>query len=71
MHHSTFEYLAPTEAQKAAMQELRIAAKNYEAAINIFVPEGPDKTYLVRKLREVAMWANVSVTRNSDGTPRS
>ena len=34
------------------------------------LPEGPDKTYLIRKLREVAMWAIVCVTRLPDGTPR-
>jgi hypothetical protein len=38
--------------------------------LDAFVPEGPDKTYLMRKLREVAMWANVAVTRQPDGTPR-
>jgi hypothetical protein len=27
-------------------------------------------TYILRKLREVGMWANVSITRNPDGSPR-
>jgi hypothetical protein len=34
------------------------------------MPAGPDRTYAIRKVREVGMWANVAVTRDADGTPR-
>jgi hypothetical protein len=35
------------------------------------VPDGPDKTYILRKLREVSMWVNVAITRFSDGAART
>ena len=70
MHPSTFEYQKPTDRQLDAMVQLRAAADVYARTLIALVPEGPDKTFLLRKLREVAMWANVSITRNPDGSPR-
>ena len=70
MHVSTFEYLNPTDQQKKDMQFMRERALEYGAAINTYVPEGPDKTYIVRKLREVAMWVNIAITRLPNGQPR-
>lgn len=70
MHVSTFEYLKPTEAQISAMDDACVAAHSYVRAIEALVPEGPDKTYILRKLREVAMWVNVAITRQADGSPR-
>lgn len=70
MHNSTFEYLKPTNMQLNQMTVVRTAFKDLEANLNDNIPEGPDKTYLLRKLREVAMWANVAITRLPDGTPR-
>lgn len=66
-----FNYLQPTDAQIVTMADLRQRASVYMQAIEAAVPDGPDKTYLLRKLREVAMWANVAVTRQPDGTPRT
>ena len=71
MHESTFEYLKPSEDQVAKMTSLRSAAKIYAEMLNDLLPDGPDKTYTLRKLREVAMWANVAITRHSDGAPRA
>ena len=70
MDKSTFEYLKPTDAQVQQMGIMREAAKSYAIALDNFLPEGPDKTYALRKFREVAMWANVAITRQADGTPR-
>lgn len=70
MHDSTFQYLKPNEIQMAAMADARDAAANYADRLEHIVPDGPDKTYLLRKLREVAMWVNIAITRNSDGSPR-
>jgi hypothetical protein len=70
MHQSTFDYLNPSDDQKRAMFILRDAAKTYAAVLDAHVQDGPDKTYLLRKLREVAMWANVAVTMHPDGAPR-
>jgi hypothetical protein len=71
MHPETFGYLQPTLEQVAHMQEARFAAKTYADELVRLVPDGPDKTYILRKLREVAMWVNVSLTRNPDGGPRT
>ena len=71
MHSSTMQYLKPTEAQLKAMEELRQAATDYMQALDTKIPDGPDKTYLLRKLREVAMWVNIAITRQPDGSPRA
>lgn len=70
MDRRTFDYLQPTMEQIDVMQQMRQAAQAYYNAIDELVPEGPDKTYLIRKLREVAMWVNVTITRTTDGEPR-
>lgn len=70
MHPSTFEYLMPSENQKKSMAVVRHASKDYSDILVREIPEGPDKTYLLRKFREVAMWANVAITRQPDGAPR-
>ncbi len=67
---STFQYLKPTDDQMLLMGRAREAATEYAFRLDAIVPEGPDKTYLMRKLREVAMWANIAITRQPDGAPR-
>lgn len=71
MHPSTFKYLAPTENQLHTMEMLRSTTADYAANLEDNIPDGPDKTYIMRKLRELAMWINVAITRNPDGSPRS
>lgn len=70
LHPNTFDYLQPTLEQVKAMQSMRFATAVYAQLIEATVPDGPDKTYLLRKLREVAMWINVAITRQPDGSPR-
>ena len=70
LHESTFEYLKPTEEQVEDMAVVRKEAAIFAAVLDRYLPEGPDKTYIMRKLREIAMWANVSITRKEDGSPR-
>jgi len=70
MHASTFDYLKPTDGQMKQMEDARAAAKAYALVLIELLPEGPDKTYTLRKLREVAMWANVCISRQADGSPR-
>lgn len=67
---STFGYLVPTPEQNSRMNDARRSADAYGRTIETVVPDGPDKTYALRKLREVAMWVNVAITRHADGTPR-
>lgn len=70
MHPTTYEYLKPTEEQITRMAHHRQAARIYGEALESLLPDGPDKTYVIRKHRENAMWANVAITRLPDGTPR-
>ena len=71
MHSSTFEYLKPTDEQIAAMAIAREAAKVYCDVLETILPDGPDKTFIIRAHRANAMWVNVALTRQPDGTPRT
>lgn len=70
MHESTYEYLKPTDDQLARMSRLRAAAKAYGDILDTELPDGPDKTFVIRAHRSNAMWVNVAITRQPDGTPR-
>lgn len=71
MHESTFEYLKPTEGQVETMAKVRGDAATFAKTLQALLPDGPDKTYALRKFREVAMWANIAITRQPDGAPLS
>jgi hypothetical protein len=70
LHPSTFEYLKPTEKQMRDMEDVRSLFRRFARELDRYIPDGPDKTYILRKLRETAMWANVAITRAADGSPR-
>ena len=70
MHRSTYEYLKPTDEQVAQMARVRAAAKAYSDVLEAELPDGPDKTFVIRAHRSNAMWANVAITRQPDGAPR-
>ena len=50
---------------------VRDATKRYAELLDAYLPAGPDKTYALRKVREIGMWANVTITREADGAPRT
>jgi methylmalonyl-CoA mutase N-terminal domain/subunit len=70
IHPSTYEYIKPTDKQLETMAKLREAAKLYNDALEELLPDGPDKTFVIRTHRSTAMWSNVAVTRLPDGSPR-
>ena len=70
MHPSTFEYLEPTDEQIEKMAIVRYAAAEYSRILDETLPDGSDKTFVLRAHRSNAMWANVAITRYPDGTPR-
>lgn len=70
-HPSTFEYLKPTDEQVAVMAEARTLFAETARRIDQLLPDGPDKTFMLRQLRDCAMWANIAITRNPDGSPRA
>ena len=61
LHSSAFEYLKPTDDQLAKMAVLREAARVYAEALDANLPDGPDKTFVLRAHRSNAMWAHVAV----------
>ena len=71
MHPSTYEYLKPTDDQLEQMKIVREAALVYGLTLEKNLPDGPDKTFVIRAHRSNAMWANVAITRLPDGTPRT
>lgn len=70
LHQTTFQYLKPTDAQVAQMTVVREAAAAFCAVLEASLPDGPDKTFVIRAHRSNAMWANVAITREADGSPR-
>ena len=70
MHISTFDYLKPTNEQVLKMERIRAAAKAFSDVLETELPDGPDKTFAIRNHRTTGMWANVAITRQSDGAPR-
>jgi len=71
VHASTFEYLKPSDEQIEQMARVRAAAKAFCDVLEAELPDGPDKTFVIRAHRSNAMWANVAITRQPDGTPRT
>ncbi len=71
LHPSTYKFLKPTDDQIHQMEQVRAAAKSYSDVLELMLPDGPDKTYILRTHRSNAMWANVAITRLPDGTPRT
>lgn len=63
MHPSTYEYLKLTDVQLEQMAKVSAAAKAYSEVLEAELPNGPDKTFVLRNHRSNAMWANIAITR--------
>lgn len=70
MDSTLFEYLSPTDDQRATMGEVRRGYKVLCDLIERLVPLGRYRALTITALEESAMWANKAITRDSDGTPR-
>lgn len=70
MQDSTFGHIDPSAEQIEVMARVRAAAATFAEVLEAELPEGPDRTWVIRNHRTTAMWANFSITRHSDGTPR-
>ena len=66
-----YEYLKPTNDQMQRMQRVRDAASAFADVLIAELPDGPDKTFAIRNHRTTAMWANVAITRQADGSART
>ena len=71
LDETTFEYLKPTDAQIETMARVRAAAKEFADILERELPDGADKTYVLRNHRTNAMWANVILTLQTDGSART
>ena len=71
LHKDAFSYLKPTDDQLFVMSNLRQAFADFADVLDTWLPDGPDKTYVLRHLRDTAMWTNIAITRNPDGSPRT
>jgi hypothetical protein len=70
LHPSTFLYLKPTDKQMQTMDGVREHFAALADALQHALPDGPDKTYVMRLIRTAAMWSHVAITRAQDGAPR-
>ena len=71
LHAETFNYLKPTERQIFQMQEVRDAYRAFADLLQRTLPDGADKTHVLRLIRDAGMWSNISITREQDGSPRA
>lgn len=56
-----FSYHKPTPEQIPAYEEIRNKAKEFADYLNEKLPDGADKTYTLRLLRQVVMNANQTI----------
>jgi hypothetical protein len=70
LHNDAFLYLKPTEQQTQDMDFVREAYTNLAKVLQANLPDGPDKTYVLRLIRTAAMWSHTAITRHQDGAPR-
>lgn len=71
LYSGAFEYLKPTDEQMRKMDVVRAASAMYAKVLDEHLPNGPDKTFVLRAHRSNAMWANVAITREANGAPRA
>ena len=50
-----------TKDQVLDLEVTQNTAHAYKRAIEELVPDGPDKTYMLQKLREVQKWAELAI----------
>ena len=70
LHPQAFDIISPTEAQVETMAKMRYAFAKLAAEVEDTIRPGPDREHVVRMIRDAALWANVAITRDSDGAPR-
>jgi hypothetical protein len=60
----------PLDDQIERMQRVREAAEAFAEVLERELPDGPDKTFVLRNHRTTEMWSIIAITRQSDGSPR-
>jgi hypothetical protein len=59
-----------SDDKQATLQALQEAAHTYASHVIELVPDGTDKTYLMRKFHEVTMWVQIAVSREMHAEKR-
>jgi hypothetical protein len=62
---AAFTYHPPKPAQVPIYEGIRDRARDFALYLNEVVPDGPDKSAAIRKLRECVMTANAAVALGS------
>ena len=52
--------------QELDLEVTQNTAHAYKRAIEELVPDGPDKIYMLQKLREVQMWAKMAIEQGKE-----
>lgn len=61
----SFQYIQPTEEQKAMMQVFRDRFEQLSLDITSLIPESRGRSLAITKLEEAAFWLNKGITHNS------
>lgn len=61
-----YQFHAPTDAQKAAMQRLRDKCQELDALIREVTPPCRQQSLAITGLEEVSMWANKAANQRDD-----
>ncbi len=61
-----YQFHAPTDAQKAAMQKLRDACEALDALIRAETPACRQQSLALTHLEECAVWANKAANQRDD-----
>jgi hypothetical protein len=70
LYPTTFGMIEVTSGTLEVLDYLNEQATKYAATLDQALDDGPDKDYILRHLRETAMWVSVALYREADGTPR-
>lgn len=62
----SFQYVQPTEEQKALMQKYRDQFEALASAIALDVENSRGKSLAITKLEEAAFWLNKAITKNDN-----
>ena len=59
-----------SDDKQVELQALQEAAHEYASRVLELVPDGADKSYILRKFHEVTMWVQVAVSREMHADKR-
>lgn len=62
---NSFTYHEPNDRQIEHYKNMRDLAKKLAHIINVYVPEGREKSLAITKLEEAIMWANKGISLES------